>query len=148
VHLSRVALLALFVTWPPAAATVEGPYPYGKLVPQNTRDDGKFLAAWVKRLAGRNSIACGMVPFAERKRAAACAGRAVAGKTPFWIAYEDVSLDYGGWHGFARDAKGEMWLVTHDLGSKMKNMERPQVLKVVSCKRLKIEREMVRCDGF
>lgn len=112
-------------------------------------DMGKPLIDWVRRLAGERATSCGAHLYSrDRSKSASCAQRAAATSTAFWIAFEDVGLDSGGWHGFARNSKGQMWEVSYDFGSSMKNMERPPSIVVYSCKRLYVAGERVACDAF
>jgi hypothetical protein len=136
-----VALSVLAVSV--AAGAVELPPP----VPNASIGEGQLLTDWVSHLAGTTALSCHANRFSlDQAEPLACAQRAIADSKPFWISFEEIGLDYGGWRGFVRNAEGQMWMVTYDFGSSMKNMERPHVVSVVTCERLYVEGTQVRCD--
>jgi hypothetical protein len=109
--------------------------------------EGQLLTDWVSHLAGTTALSC----HANRSsfdpaEPIACAQHAIADAKPFWISFEQAGLGYGGWRGFVRNADGQMWMVTYDFGSPMKNMQRPHVVSVVTCERLYVEGTQVLCD--
>ncbi len=140
--LRLVALSVLAVSV--AAVAVELPVP----VAADTRiGDGQLLTGWVSHLAGAPALSCHANRFSlDQSESLACAERAISDAKPFWISFEEVGLDYGGWRGFVRNADGRMWMVSYDFGSTMKNMQRPQVVTVTTCKRLYVEDAKIRCE--
>ena len=104
------------------------------------------VTAWLQPLAGRAAIACGTHEFAKTASAAlTCAAEAIAQSKPFWIVFEDTSLDYHGWTGVVRNAEGKAWSIRFDGGSTMANMRRPHSVTVLTCDSLAVEGAQVRC---
>lgn len=141
---SPALLMALCLVLAPAGSARTAQH--GAPVPVIKAQESQYLSDWVKRIAGRNAISCGARSFPDRETGRPCAAEAMSGSKAFWIAYEDIGLDHGGWHGFARNAKGQAWMVVHDFGSGMRNMERPRRVIVTTCKRLFLERDLVQCE--
>jgi len=139
--LRLVALSVLAVSV--AAGAVELPASVANV----SAGDEQLLAGWVSHLAGAPAQSCHANRYAiDASEPLACAERAIADAKPFWIAFEEVGLDYGGWRGFVRNADGRMWMVSYDFGSSIKNMERPHVVSVTTCKRLYVEDAKIRCE--
>lgn len=107
-----------------------------------------FQSDWLSRIAGPGAMACGTNLHGDEAGGRDCASSAITGTDPFWISYEEASLGAGGWSGFARNAKGEMWMVAQDSGSELRNVERPKVVTVVTCKRLFVDGQKVQCTGI
>jgi hypothetical protein len=113
---------------------------------ESLRRPPREFAEWVERIAGKGALACSHNSSREQKSASlACAQEAISSARPFWISYHVLEADYVAWVGVARNASGNIWVVTYDNGETMRGRERPRSITIVTCHRLAMDNRTIQC---
>ena len=111
----------------------------------------RLVKTELARLSGTSAVDCGLVPLGQSaERAWACALAAQKSKKPFWLAFQERSIDSVMWLAVGRDAHGNPYVLTYDSSPYGRPGLHPRISRDICASNTKFDpqAENFGCRGF